>query len=824
MFQTARDYSASNQWNWTPAESEGLYEVEVSARNRITGSIASATMPVTVLPRATTTPVVTATAHPLVALYSAPPCAAGAVMRVRFRPMLEESWQATAPKSCNGLRTMNFYVAGMRERTTYEIRHEVFGAAGGVSGPTVAFTTGASQFANPGVTVRMPPAGPESVTFFAALSLSPQTFAVDAAGRLIWYSPVPGTYATRVVPGGSYLQIFGFGQDLTASGFQEVDLAGNILKETNVERLNDQLLARGVAPITAVHHEVRKLDNGGYLVLTMSERMSTAQGGTLKDIVGDTILVLDRDLQVQWAWDSFHHLDVSRAALGGQTCSNGSGLCVLFLADVAQDWTHGNSLALTPDGNIILSARHQDFVYKIHYANGAGDGRVLWKLGRGGDFVWLSSDSYPWFSHQHDAQFDAPSILTLFDNGNLRVNQYGGNSRGQVLFIDETARTVTPLVNADLGSYSFALGSAQRLANGNYAFDSGSVGLNRTEVVEIAPGSNAVSLIEAPGMVYRAFRLHGLSGYSADAHPACAGAQISASTVPASEAGLRSRVGLATGSPCTWTTASAAPWVHVFPPAGAGPAGIDLTIYPNFSTRSRIGLVSIAGQALAVQQAPRLGTFEQRFVELLYFAFLGRLPSPAETEFQLNALRRGLTREQLATNFFQSAEFIAGGRLVAGAYVGLLGRDPEYTGWLFQRNALATGAVTQPQLLANILSSEEYRLRFGSPAPSAFVELLYRYVLGREASPAEVAGQLAAMGPDSPAARAQLAASFLSSTEFTMVAAPRLTAFLLYGTLLQRDATALERAQRESALQAGVAVETLIAEFVRSAEFLASIQ
>ncbi len=47
------------------------------------------------------------------------------------------------------------------------------------------------------------------------------------------------------------------------------------------------------------------------------------------------------------------------------------------------------------------------------------------------------------------------------------------HSRGQVFQVDETKKTVTPLLNADLGVYSGALGSAQQLADGNYHFDAG---------------------------------------------------------------------------------------------------------------------------------------------------------------------------------------------------------------------------------------------------------------------------------------------------------------------------------------------------------------
>jgi hypothetical protein len=122
----------------------------------------------------------------------------------------------------------------------------------------------------------------------------------------------------------------------------------------------------GNHPITVVHHEARRLANGNYLVLAMTERMSTAQGG-LKDIAGDVILVLNSDLQVLWAWDSFDHLDISRKAVLNELCFNGSS-AVLLNATIANDWTHGNSVSLTYDGNLIYSAPNQYLICRFHVA------------------------------------------------------------------------------------------------------------------------------------------------------------------------------------------------------------------------------------------------------------------------------------------------------------------------------------------------------------------------------------------------------------------------------------------------------------------------
>ncbi len=61
----------------------------------------------------------------------------------------------------------------------------------------------------------------------------------------------------------------------------------------------------------------------------------------------------------------------------------------------------------------------------------------------------------------------------------------------------------------------------------------------------------------------------------------------------------------------------------------------------------------------------------------------GEWPSPSEIAFQVqNGFGAG--RSGLASAFLNSEEFNIGGRFSAGLYVGLLNRDAEFGGWLFQ--------------------------------------------------------------------------------------------------------------------------------------------
>ena len=304
-----------------------------------------------------------------------------------------------------------------------------------------------------------------------------------------------------------------FGVDPSQQSVREFDLAGMTLRETNAARVNEQLQLLGKRKITAFHHEARSLPDGQILVLANVEQMLTdVQGPGTIDVMGDMIIVLDQDLNVVWTWDTFDHLDVTRKAVLGETCLKSGACPPWLLAPDANDWTHGNAIQLTPDGNLLYSSRHQDWLVKIAYGDGTGDGHVIWKMGKDGDFQINSNDPYPWFSHQHDANFTAsgPTKLLVFDDGNSRVAALGGgNSRGQVFQVDEQGMTVTPAVNADLGVYSIAVGSAQLLTNGDYHFDAGLVPkgyVSSAYSIEVDPTGKIVYKAVANSVLYRTFR------------------------------------------------------------------------------------------------------------------------------------------------------------------------------------------------------------------------------------------------------------------------------------------------------------------------------
>jgi arylsulfate sulfotransferase len=317
------------------------------------------------------------------------------------------------------------------------------------------------------------------------------------------------TFLTRPDSGGRFFGINNTGTDASGSVLRVFDLAGNTVQETNAATVNTQLASLGKRQIGVFHHEARRLSNGNLVTLgTVEQILTDVQGPGPVDVVGDMIIVLDRNLRVLWTWDVFDHLDVTRQAVLGETCSNSNACMSHFLASDGNDWTHANAVQQTPEGNLIISLRHQDWVVKVDYENGAGDGHIFWRLGNAGDFIIQSNDPNAWFSHQHDPNFLGDNVtLELFDNGNTRrAVDANANSRGQVLVVNEDNRTVALSLNQDLGVYSGALGSAQRLPNGDYHFDAGSIGASAISF-EVTSAGGTMRAIQAGAVEYRTFRL-----------------------------------------------------------------------------------------------------------------------------------------------------------------------------------------------------------------------------------------------------------------------------------------------------------------------------
>jgi hypothetical protein len=544
-------------FSWALTGINGTYQIQAIAKDFTSGETSSKTVSfVVTTPVTGANPVIQNTQNPLVALFTAPACPAGSTMAVTFQPPSLPSVPAVTTNwaDCQPDATISFEIAGMYPSTAYNMFAQVNTGGNVVNGPTVSYTTGAlpSNIPLPTFQVRVQDSDGdpnwvimngvydvvEKVPYAAA--------AADLSGNLIWYNyPNDKNHSsmmTRTFPNGFVAVETGpswIPNVLDYQTLRQFDWEGNIIKETNTGILARQVLALGdpnaklcdkiptPPPVGAAcigifsHEAIETLPNGYTAAILNIEKIFPAgtQGDTSNlpvDIVGDLIVVLDRNWNAVWYWDAFDPLGggngypllpITRTAVLNEQCGKGNSGCLsVFLlrqgiAPKAHDWVHGNSIYYWPHdgaaapstapGDLIWSSRHQDWVAKIDYQDGAGTGDILWRMGPSGDFSLVNTynDPWPWFSHQHDAgiQNNGTNPLTVMDNGNTRVSPPGAstggipglgsscgpndcNSRGVALMFDETTMQVNPVLSVNLGVYSTAMGSAQLLADGNYYF------------------------------------------------------------------------------------------------------------------------------------------------------------------------------------------------------------------------------------------------------------------------------------------------------------------------------------------------------------------
>ena len=547
-YRVVRDFSTRPSFVWAPLQ-EGAYFIAVTIQEGYSGTATVSTFrPYTLTSRVNgTQAVVSPTANPLVALYSAPACAAGDTMAVRFRLQGAQRWTYTGAQTCQSGMSRNFLVAGMRATATYQLEHVVIHGSTISPSPPLSFTTGAlpSSLVFPTFGVPQPP-GPRSDTaqsliyhdLAGPVAHEVNPLVTDIQGQVVWYNHQPDLMdqdGVRIQWVGGQIsdRVILFAADsaqINAQGDKNVlrviDLAGDPLEETNVQILNRQLVDQGHEIVYSFSHDALILPNGDIALLAHTQQTITSTA-----IMGDMLMVLNQDLQLVWAWDAFQHLNPYRGPTLGDTCGDAYRTCPVPGGPGTIDWTHANSIDYSPsDGNLIVSLRAQDWVIKINYANGQGDGRVLWRLGPQGDFTikpLSATDPYPWFSHQHDANFVDGTNLAIFDNGNTRCASVPPpcHSRGQSYTIDEQTRVATQRVNADLGVYSDALGVAQRLTDGNYNFSAGVDTLPpppHGQEIEVLPGGAKVYVQQIDELEYRAWRLSNLYSPTNQQCPSCA--------------------------------------------------------------------------------------------------------------------------------------------------------------------------------------------------------------------------------------------------------------------------------------------------------------
>jgi arylsulfate sulfotransferase len=465
---------------------------------------------------------VSATRNPQVARYTIVPPRSGNVT-IEFGPDTNYGLQTATS------RQISVLVAGMRAFTTYHMRARIdFDDGTQMYDSDHRFTTGGLPAARvPQVTVTQP-GGLEpnpGIELLDTISLTsiPNTEPVDTAafdlkGNLIWfYDLQDGTFLDsafpiKMLPNGDFLVVvYGASNEV-----REINLAGDTISSFTAGNVDAALKEAGIPIIiNGLHHDILPLPNGHLVLLANFFKTFTDLPGNpgATQVLGDVLIDLDENRKVSWFWSTFDHLDIQRQPLG------------------FPDWTHANAIIYSPDdGNLIFSLRNQNWVIKLDYRDGRGDGSIVWRFGPGGDFAIPGSSPADFNYAQHYPILIGPKKsgvfpLMMFDNANNRVVDSVGTpcgpgaaacySRPVIFQLDEAAKTAQILWQNKLSLFSLCCGSISTLGNGNAEYDIAVVTLvppsSRTQEVTLDPVPRLVWQMDLKGqLAYRFFRLPSL--------------------------------------------------------------------------------------------------------------------------------------------------------------------------------------------------------------------------------------------------------------------------------------------------------------------------
>jgi hypothetical protein len=194
------------------------------------------------------------------------------------------------------------------------------------------------------------------------------------------------------------------------------------------------------------HHDARKLRTGNLMLLCLrrlpGEIARRVRGGLTGSEAGgviyaDYLVEMTTSCETVWEWRSWEHLDPESYPITPQ--------------DHRAEWTHGNTVAETADGHIVVSFRNISTVVMIERATG----NIVWQLG------------HPPLAQQHDPRPLANGNILIFDNGTHRADNPATFSR--VIEVDPRTDAIV-WEYADQSIFEFFspyISGAQRLPNGN---------------------------------------------------------------------------------------------------------------------------------------------------------------------------------------------------------------------------------------------------------------------------------------------------------------------------------------------------------------------
>ncbi len=254
-----------------------------------------------------------------------------------------------------------------------------------------------------------------------SLFKSPCPTIIDHDGYIVWYMPNMAHHNNDF----KYFEndsLFGFIQTHNGySSYQLMDLNMNIVDSfANVNNVGPDA------------HELYILSNGNYIIGGAKDSVMDLSAYILDGMQGDSNTVVQAFIiqefdplhNLVFEWNSIDHIHPTEAyeVTYGY---NPNGF----------DCYHGNAIEEDDDGNLLVSFRHLDAVYKIDH----NTGNVIWILGgKSSDFTFPNDSG---FGGQHDIRRLPNGNISLYDNAN--TSPPPRKSRGVEYILDTIAWTAT---------------------------------------------------------------------------------------------------------------------------------------------------------------------------------------------------------------------------------------------------------------------------------------------------------------------------------------------------------------------------------------------
>ncbi len=368
-------------------------------------------------------------------------------------------------------------VLGLLPETSYALQVVAYGGGQVTSGDTLTVGTAALPADLPRYVANGLDPAPGYVVFAAGL----YGLVIDNTGRVVWYRRFPNGLGLNfeVQPTGYY-----YARPPTPA-------VGDIEPWVEIDPLGNELRTFGCAGgLQPRFHDLIAEPDGAYWVMcdeihTMD--LSSLGGVANAQVMGTVVQHVSAAGALLFEWSPFDHFEITDLEPASRTSQN-------------VNWTHGNSLDLDTDGNLVVSFRSLSEITKIDTKTGA----ILWRMGGLRNQFAFEDAPTPGFSFQHGVRVTAPEHLLLLDN----LGDPAG-SRAERYVYDaalHTARLIAsygpdPGVTASLG------GSTQDLPGGRTLVSFGPGG--RVEEYD-ASGAMVWHIEGNSGYVFRAQRIRSL--------------------------------------------------------------------------------------------------------------------------------------------------------------------------------------------------------------------------------------------------------------------------------------------------------------------------